>query len=201
MAGPCWSSRPTVRKTPFMPRSVSSGLVAEPEITGMPALRVDLGSGNRHARIEVPDHRGDLRVDELLRHQRADLGIALVVLAHHLEGDELAADRRASSRSPASIASATPFSSSLPWCAIEPVSGPACAERHDDGVGAARRRRAAPRACAQAAASSAQRARRSRDRSCGCRLAVVQQEPAPDHAVEVPDVRMAHGMQSEEDAR
>ena len=38
IAGPCWSSRPTVRKTPFRPRSVSSGLVAEPVITGMPAL-------------------------------------------------------------------------------------------------------------------------------------------------------------------
>ena len=40
----------------------------------------------------MADHRDDLRIDELLRHQRADLGIALVVLAHHLEDDGLAAD-------------------------------------------------------------------------------------------------------------
>ncbi len=38
IAGPCWSSRPMVRKTLFSPRSVSSGLVADPVITGMPAL-------------------------------------------------------------------------------------------------------------------------------------------------------------------
>jgi hypothetical protein len=37
IAGPCWSSRPTVRNTPFRPRSVSCGFVAEPEITGIPA--------------------------------------------------------------------------------------------------------------------------------------------------------------------
>jgi hypothetical protein len=40
----------------------------------------------------VPDHRGHPGIDELLRHQGADLGIALVVLAHHPEDDGLAAD-------------------------------------------------------------------------------------------------------------
>ena len=37
IAGPCWSSRPTVRKTFLKPCSVSFGFVAEPEIIGMPA--------------------------------------------------------------------------------------------------------------------------------------------------------------------
>jgi hypothetical protein len=37
MAGPCWSSRPTTRNTFLKPCSVSLGLVAEPEIIGMPA--------------------------------------------------------------------------------------------------------------------------------------------------------------------
>ncbi len=36
MAGPCWSSRPTVRKVTEKPCSVR--LVAEPEIIGMPAV-------------------------------------------------------------------------------------------------------------------------------------------------------------------
>ena len=36
-AGPCWSSRPTVRNTFLKPCSVSFGFVAEPEIIGMPA--------------------------------------------------------------------------------------------------------------------------------------------------------------------
>jgi hypothetical protein len=37
IAGPCWSSRPTTRNWVLKPCSVSFGLVAEPEMTGMPA--------------------------------------------------------------------------------------------------------------------------------------------------------------------
>src|SRR6185312_4753817 len=56
-------------------------------------LRVDLGGGDRDAGVQVPDHRGDLRVDELLRHRGAGRRVRLVVLAVHHELDGLPADR------------------------------------------------------------------------------------------------------------
>ena len=40
----------------------------------------------------MADHAGDLGVDELLRDRRAELRVGLVVLAHQLELDLLAAD-------------------------------------------------------------------------------------------------------------
>ena len=40
----------------------------------------------------MADDAGDFRVDELLRDRGADLRVGLVVLAHHLELDRLAAD-------------------------------------------------------------------------------------------------------------
>jgi hypothetical protein len=42
----------------------------------------------------VPDHGGDLGVDELLRDRRARLRVGLVVLARHLERDRHAADHQ-----------------------------------------------------------------------------------------------------------
>ncbi len=55
-------------------------------------LVVDGRGGNRHAGVQVADHAGDLGVDELLGDRRAHLRVGLVVLAHHLELDDLAAD-------------------------------------------------------------------------------------------------------------
>src|SRR5436189_186154 len=51
IAGPCWSSRPTSRNWFLKPCSVSFGLVAEPEITGMPAW-LGVAAGQRRT---VPD--------------------------------------------------------------------------------------------------------------------------------------------------
>jgi hypothetical protein len=55
-------------------------------------LVVHGGSRNRHAGVEVTDNAGDLGIDELLRDGRAHLRVSLVVFAHHLELDRLAAD-------------------------------------------------------------------------------------------------------------
>src|SRR6185503_556497 len=55
-------------------------------------LAVDRRGRNRGARVEVADHAGDLRVDQLLRDGGADLGIGLVVFADEHELDGLAAD-------------------------------------------------------------------------------------------------------------
>jgi hypothetical protein len=53
---------------------------------------VDLRRGNRRAGIEVPDHRGNLGVDELLRDDRALFRIGLIVLGDHQQPELLAAD-------------------------------------------------------------------------------------------------------------
>jgi hypothetical protein len=52
IAGPCWSSRATVRKIVLKPYSVSLGLVAEPEIIGMPAWLYTADAG-----IDTPELR------------------------------------------------------------------------------------------------------------------------------------------------
>src|SRR6185503_3547972 len=56
---------------------------------------VDLGRGYGRAGIQVADDARDLAVHELLRDDRAGLGIRLVVLAHQLELHLRAADRQA----------------------------------------------------------------------------------------------------------
>ena len=51
-------------------------------------LVVDGRRGDRHARVQVADHAGDLGVDELLARSVGPIfAIGLVVLAHHLELD------------------------------------------------------------------------------------------------------------------
>jgi hypothetical protein len=57
-----------------------------------PGLVVDGGSGNGHTRVKVPHHASDLGVDKFLRDRGTELGVGLIVLAHHFELDGLAAN-------------------------------------------------------------------------------------------------------------
>ena len=55
-------------------------------------VAVELGGGNRRARVQVADDAGDLGVDQLLRDDRALLRVGLVVFGDELELDLLAVD-------------------------------------------------------------------------------------------------------------
>ena len=74
------------------PCSVSFGIGRRAGDHRDAGLVVDGRGGDRHAGVQMADDAGDLRIHELLRDRRAELRVGLVVLAHELELDGLAAD-------------------------------------------------------------------------------------------------------------
>src|SRR5687768_4482338 len=93
------------------------------------------------------------------------------------------------------IASATPFSSSLPWCAMPPVSGPATPSVTTvsawAGVAAGL---GGDSVLPQAARTSSSAAALQRSG-----FAIVQPQPAADHAIEVPDGEDPPGDEEQEE--
>ena len=87
---PCWSSRPQVRNASHSLRSVTFGLVADGRDEQDVVFRIDVGSGDRHAGVEVADDELDAVADELVRDRHALLRIGDVVAL--LERDLLAED-------------------------------------------------------------------------------------------------------------
>src|SRR5688500_8270693 len=126
MAGPCWSSRATVRNTVLRPRSVTAGLVAEPEIIGMPALAYISDAGMVTPELRWPMTAATLASTSFWATLVPTFGSAwsssLIILKVTGLPSMVIFFAFASA-----TARATPFSSSLPRWAIEPVSGPAWA--------------------------------------------------------------------------
>src|SRR6185436_12692006 len=57
-----------------------------------PGIAVHLRRGNRHARVEMPDHARDLGIDELLGNHRSEFRFGLIVFGDELELDRLVPD-------------------------------------------------------------------------------------------------------------
>ena len=118
---PCCTSLAITRKAVAKPCWVYFGLVAEPEICGMPASAYSLRPG-WWCRVQVADDPVDLGVDQLLRHDGPCFRVGRVVFGEQLELHLGTTDFHALAFS-SSMARRAPFSLSLPRWACGPVIG------------------------------------------------------------------------------